>query len=165
MIKNERQYRITKARIGDPAAAIERALQAFPDMSARRRRAMVEALHSNIESMADEVREYESIRDHGLPMEAHSLEELPLLLIKARIARGWTQRDLAQALGVAEQQVQRDEAMDYQGTSLTRIANIAKALGVTLVVQPGDSVPVGPPVQAEATIGRSETVAERMERA
>ena len=50
----------------------------------------------------------------------------------ARIARGWTQRQLAEALGMAEQQIQRYEANDYRSTSLARLCDIANALGVTV---------------------------------
>ena len=50
----------------------------------------------------------------------------------ARIARGWTQRRLAEELGIAEQQVQRYEATGYSSASLARFADIAEALGVTI---------------------------------
>jgi HTH-type transcriptional regulator/antitoxin HigA len=49
-----------------------------------------------------------------------------------RIARGWTQRRLAEALGVAEQQVQRDESTDYRSASLARICDVAAALDVAV---------------------------------
>ena len=62
--------------------------------------------------------------------EASSLAELPTLLVKARIARGWTQRDLADALGVAEQQMQRYEATGYRAASLARLCDVAEALNV-----------------------------------
>jgi transcriptional regulator with XRE-family HTH domain len=52
------------------------------------------------------------------------------LLIKARIARGWSQTQLASALGIAVQQVQRYEASGYASASLTRLADVAKALGI-----------------------------------
>ena len=64
--------------------------------------------------------------------DAASLEELSPVLVKARIARGWTQRQLADALGMAEQQIQRYEANDYRSTSLARLCDIANALGVTV---------------------------------
>ena len=44
----------------------------------------------------------------------------------------WTQRQLAEALGMAEQQIQRYEANDYRSTSLARLCDIANALGVTV---------------------------------
>ena len=57
---------------------------------------------------------------------------LDTLLIRARIARGWSQRQLADAPGVAEQQVPRYEATDYRSASLVRICDIAAALDVTI---------------------------------
>lgn len=69
--------------------------------------------------------------------DAPSLEQLAAVLVKARIARGWTQRQLAEALGMAEQQIQRYEANDYRSTSLARLCDIANALGVT-VAQHGE---------------------------
>lgn len=52
--------------------------------------------------------------------------------MKARIARGWTQRRLAEALGVAEQQVQRYESTGYRSASLARICDVAAALDVAV---------------------------------
>lgn len=61
-----------------------------------------------------EVDKYEHLRAGGVSaFEATSLSELATLLVKARIARGWTQRRLAEALGMAEQQVQRYESTAY----------------------------------------------------
>jgi len=48
------------------------------------------------------------------------------------VARGWTQRRLAEALGVAEQQIQRYESSAYRSASLARLCDIADALGVTV---------------------------------
>jgi HTH-type transcriptional regulator/antitoxin HigA len=54
-------------------------------------------------------------------IEANSLAGLADALIKSRIARGWTQRRLAETLGVAEQQVQRYESSAYRSASLARL--------------------------------------------
>lgn len=64
--------------------------------------------------------------------EGSSLAELATVLVKARIARRWTQRQLAEALGIAEQQVQRYEATEYRSASLARICDVAAALDVTV---------------------------------
>jgi HTH-type transcriptional regulator / antitoxin HipB len=42
-----------------------------------------------------------------------AIEDLPTTLIKARIASGLTQKDLAERIGVQEQQIQRYEANHY----------------------------------------------------
>jgi HTH-type transcriptional regulator / antitoxin HipB len=64
--------------------------------------------------------------------EITSLHELPIALIEARIAARLTQRQLAERIGVAEQQVQRWEANDYSGVGLDRLQSIADALGVQI---------------------------------
>ncbi len=60
------------------------------------------------------------------------LADVATLLVKARIARGWTQRRLAETLGFAEQQVQRYESTGYRSASLARICDVAAALGVSV---------------------------------
>ena len=59
-----------------------------------------------------------------------SFHRLPLELIRARIARGLTQRDLAMKLGIKEQQIQRYEETDYASASLARINEVIKALDI-----------------------------------
>jgi len=59
---------------------------------------------------------------------ADSLERLPSALIQARIATGLSQKQLAERLGLKEQQVQRYEANDYQGASLGRLHEVVTAL-------------------------------------
>ena len=47
--------------------------------------------------------------------------DLGSLLIQARIARGWSQRELGERLGIHMQKVQQYEAGEYAGASVTRI--------------------------------------------
>lgn len=53
-------------------------------------------------------------------------------LIKARIASGLSQRELADRLGLKEQQIQRYEADRYGSASLQRVQEIAQAIGVRI---------------------------------
>jgi DNA-binding XRE family transcriptional regulator len=93
----------------------------------------VAAIGSQLEDLRDELSEYERLRAGGTTtIESPTLAGLADALIQARIARGWTQGDLADALGVAEQQVQRYEASRYSGASLARLCDIAAALDVTV---------------------------------
>ncbi len=57
-------------------------------------------------------------------------------LVALRIARGLTQRQLAERLGVNEAQVSKDERNDYHGISVERAQRIIDAMGgqVTLTV-------------------------------
>nr|WP_237447643.1 XRE family transcriptional regulator [Nocardioides flavescens] len=60
-----------------------------------------------------------------------NLADLPRSLVRARIALGLTQRELAERLGLREQQVQRYEASDYAGASVGRLQEVMTALDVT----------------------------------
>src|SRR6266704_162835 len=91
------------------------------------------ALQSQVEELSSELKEYEALRAGNVTsFEAASLSDLPLLLVKARIARGQTQRELAERLNVKEQQVQRWEGNEFHGASLDTLRAVADALGVAL---------------------------------
>ena len=134
MIKNERQYRITKAQAQKFQLALTR-LQAGAAESAslhpRLRQAEQDALQSQWESLQDEIENYEALLN-GQEKSFHldSFDELPRTLIKARIASGLSQRELAGRLGLKEQQIQRYEATEYASASMARVSAVIAVLNV-----------------------------------
>jgi transcriptional regulator with XRE-family HTH domain/Zn-dependent peptidase ImmA (M78 family) len=60
------------------------------------------------------------------------LADLPDGLIRARIAAGLTQKDLADRLGMREQQIQRYEASRYEGVGFARVVDVADAIGLKI---------------------------------
>jgi transcriptional regulator with XRE-family HTH domain len=132
MISNERQYRITKARVQEFGEALKTisATQSDDHLWLQIQR---DALQGQLEDLEKELKEYRALQDRGAQsVEVVSLEDLPESLVKARIASGLTQRDLAVQLGMKEQQIQRYEATAYSSASLDRIKEVVKALGLTL---------------------------------
>lgn len=135
MIKNQRQYSIATAQV----ARFESALQEFdatPEAAGLDkilRTAERDALESQLDELRAELRAYERLQsgEEGV-FELMSLSDLPDALIRARIAAGLTQKELAERLGLKEQQIQRYEANHYSGASLDRIQEIAEALGLTI---------------------------------
>jgi ribosome-binding protein aMBF1 (putative translation factor) len=80
-----------------------------------------------------EIRDYEAIKaGYSKSFEITESDDIGECLVKARIAHHWTQARLADALGIAEQQIQRYEADGYQRTSLWRVSEIIDALGYKL---------------------------------
>lgn len=132
MIKNERQYRIATAQV----ARFEEALRAFLTESHSDRKthprlikAQRDALQSQLESLRLELIEYEELESGNLPPpDLEYISVIPRDLIRARIAAGLSQRELAERLGMPEQQIQRYEAKEYESVSLARISEIAKVL-------------------------------------
>ncbi len=132
MIKNERQYRITKAQ----AARFARTLEALRErknspegIHPRIAKAQEEAVQSQLADLQAELVEYERLKSGSLKVEDLSVvDDLAIRLVKARIARGLTQRELARRVGLKEQQIQRYEATDYASASLTRIKEVVGAL-------------------------------------
>ena len=135
MIKNEKQYRITKAQVRRFQDAVtEVAGQVRPsNISPRLWEAQREAARSQMEELGEQVEAYERLnagRSKGVVLEG--VEDLPKALIRARIAAGMTQESLARRLGVKPQQVQRYEATEYGSASFTRILKVVQALGLSM---------------------------------
>lgn len=152
MIRNERQYRITSRQRRLLADALTELLE-------RRERGTGAAGHSTdpqnvlrfeleqaslegqLTELDAQLHDYEQLRAGQLRrIHVTSLSELPTALVRARIAAGLSQKDLAQRLGLKEQQVQRYEAENYASASLARLEKIRSALGVE--IEAGVELPV-----------------------
>lgn len=129
MIKTERQYQITKAQAEKFEAALRQAeARSYSDpLLAQLER---DALRSQFEELRGQLAEYDCLRSGSVrEISVDTLDQLPQALIKARIAAGLSQKDLADRLGLKEQQVQRYEATDYSTAGLSRVGEVVKALG------------------------------------
>lgn len=130
MITNEVQYRATKAHAARFEEAL-RNLQADTASDRKRRELEIGAVRAQLGDLQAELAEYEELRSGTIrSFEAASLPELAVALVKARIAKGWSQRRLAEELGIAEQQIQRYESTGYTSASLARLCDVVAALGV-----------------------------------
>jgi ribosome-binding protein aMBF1 (putative translation factor) len=131
MIRNERQYLITKAQARKFKAAIAAFDVETPGAHALLVKAQRDALESQLAELDAQLEEYERLRSGKLrKLKKASFQNLPMELIRARIARGLTQKDLARKLGVKEQQIQRYEETEYASASLSRVNEVIKALDI-----------------------------------
>ncbi len=135
MITNAREYQITRtqlARLADALAAArgrEPADRVHPDIHKAERA----ALESEVQRLGRELAEYDDLLGgRKTRFDSTSLEDLPSVLIQARIANRWSQKQLAVQLGVHEQQVQRWESARYRGVTFDRLLTISKSLGVSI---------------------------------
>lgn len=131
MICNEKQFGITQKQLESLTGAFKSlSLSNESDWIATAQR---DALRSQIEDLEAQLAEYSLLKEgKSRYFESADLKSLPRVLIQARISKGLSQKDLAEALNMPTQQIQRYEASHYMGASLARLIEIANVLGVTV---------------------------------
>ncbi len=134
MIRNETEYQQAVERVvAEKQRLIEHcnswAEQGFSADQVAKLREPLESFHMQL---AEEVKAYEGLK-RGQIRDFENLVGLGQTLIGLRIARGMTQRQLAEQLGVAESSVSRDERNEYHGITVERANRVLEALGVRLV--------------------------------
>ena len=133
MIRNENEYREALTRLGEERKRIEaqKAHLETMGLSPADVKRAIDPIQSFHLQLQEEVECYQRLK-RGEFDDIWNLQGLGQLLISARIARGLTQRQLAEKLGVNESQVSRDERNEYHGVTLDRAARILELLGVEL---------------------------------
>ena len=139
IIANDKQAR-------DVAAAVEQISQALS--SEQLLKAIVEGLPGEVvngvlRSLAAERVELEGVLEayleakDGKPdrLKERAGSDLGSILVVARVARGWSQKELARRLFLPEQQVQRYEAERYRSISLDSLIRVGRTLGVRLTAE------------------------------
>ncbi|GEM_PF-518897 len=148
MIKNSRQLTTAKKQVASFAesiASLKSKLNNASGIEQVRLSMALDAAQSMQESIAAEIAEYENLTKGNLGViSIRGLHDLPRALIKARIAHGWTQKELAAKLGVKPQQVQRWEHEEYERTGFDRLEQVAEALGISRQIRIQPRVYGGP---------------------
>lgn len=134
MITNQRQYHRTKTLVRKFQTAIDE-YEPNSSIDPVIAKAERDGLQSQLGDLKRELRRYENLRSGIIAeLKADSIIEIGTRLIEARIASRLTQRELADRLGMKEQQIQRYEMQGYQQASLARLAEISAALNLSTTV-------------------------------
>ena len=132
LIKNDDQKFKTLRRIHDFEAKISEIRKAKGEKAGE---LFVQAYGSHMEELRQQVREYEELKERGLPPASFDNPmKLGQYLIRARIAAGVTQEDLGQKLRVTQPMVHKYEVSEYAGCGLDLLLRVAEALGVSFAV-------------------------------
>jgi DNA-binding Xre family transcriptional regulator len=133
MIRNEAEYQEAARRLreeGDRLAKHKTHLEGMGLAADEVQRAL-DPLRAFHEQLVEEVESYERLK-RGDIAEIMNLHGLGSALVALRIALGWSQRHLAERLGIHESQISRDERNEYHGITVERASRILDALGVLL---------------------------------
>jgi transcriptional regulator with XRE-family HTH domain len=142
MITNDVQYRTAKAQVHRLSRLLDDVHhRPLDDGGKIKRQLELDAVGGQIDELQSQLHEYDALREgHAEVGTLTSVDDLPRLLVRARIAGGLSQRELAARLGLKEQQIQRYEATQYASASLSRLRDVAAVLGVG-----GEEVPESVP--------------------
>lgn len=126
MIENQRQYNLTKANLERFKITLSNILK--QDISKLEVQIQRDAVQSEIEVLTDQLNTFDDLRNGQTQVELGAFEGIAERLIQARVARGFTQAELAAKLKMKPQQIQRYEASKYANASLTRVLEVVRVL-------------------------------------
>ena len=133
MIRTEQEYQLTTQKLAEQDARIRQQMDELKALGIDKAgiKRVLDPLRSFSDKMREEIEAYDRLKRGEFP-EVENLAGMGELLIALRIAKGITQRELAQRMGVNESQVSRDERNEYHGMTLDRAQRILEALEVQM---------------------------------
>lgn len=131
MIRTEAEYRKAQERLKQDEKTIQMQREQLEemDLSGQEVERALEPMISFRDQLREEVETYERMQRGDLEV-LHNLTSIGRWLIGARIAKGWSMSDLADALDVSVQQVSRDENNEYRSITTERAQRVLEVLGV-----------------------------------
>lgn len=135
MIKNEKQYKITRKKFSelrDERTRMEGQGEKLPASG----KLILASLIYFLEGMEKEIVAYEQlVTSKSIILKERRIDDLPGLLIEFKISSGLTQKEFSQKVGMKEQQLQRYEAEDFKGISFKNLLKILHAIGLEITVK------------------------------
>ena len=113
-----------------------------------------------LKDLSSEIEEFEKLRNRQYL--SFTNENLPKSIIALRIASGYTQKELADKIGVPEQQIQRYEQQEYGKVKFERVVQIIRALAkkCELNFQLSDSSQIPAPFKQTEESARATRIAK-----
>ncbi len=134
MIRTQKEYREARKRLIAERQRLDehRAKLAGEGLDAASIQRVLDPIESFHLQLREEVEAYEQLRN-GEVGAVHNLHGLGRMLVGLRIARGMSQKALADRLGVHESAVSRDERNEYHGITVERAARVLDAMEADLM--------------------------------
>lgn len=132
MIKSDAQRERTVAQIDGFRRALAKVAEEKPGKRSAAIRGSYEGM---VRQLEEELQEYDQLKSGGLKLpKIDRLNEIAPFVVKLRIAKGVSQTELANRLGISKQVISRYEESDYQTVGITRLQEILDAIGIKTVV-------------------------------
>lgn len=130
MIKNEKQYGVTKNNLKKFQDAIKVISESSSSKNPLLLKLQIDSIQSEIDIFEEEIKTYEGLKKGEITNVSRGFEDLSCGIIESRIAKGYNQKQLAELLNTSEQQVQKYESENYSNISLKRLQEIIVCLDV-----------------------------------
>lgn len=133
MIRTDAEYEAALEQIAEDKANEPRLREHFASQGFTPAQVddLMEPILTFQQQVEEEVEEYQRLKQ-GIIDDLTDLQYLGRHLVALRIARGLTQRQLAERMGVHESQVSRDERNEYFNITVQRAARVLKAIGAEI---------------------------------
>lgn len=135
MIKNEKQYKISKRKVIELTEAID-GINNNPKKDPLRKELLTCSLIMAKEELEQEILLYETLKkDKQGILKERLFSELPSLLTEYKIKSGLTQKEFAEQLGIKEQQLQRYEADNFKSVTFKNLLRFLDAIGLEIMIK------------------------------
>jgi len=137
MIRNEQEYRNTLhwlERFEQSIAELDNNESLKADL--KRWKLQRDSYQSRLEELKEQIKEYETLTNHDsqtpIVLKLDDINNLPQLLIKARMAAKLSQKELADLAGLTEEEIQKYEDKDYEDASFLDVMAVVDALDIKI---------------------------------
>ncbi|THU37004.1 helix-turn-helix transcriptional regulator [Niastella caeni] len=135
MIKNEKQYRISKKLLNEINENIDNLKKDTTQHPLKIKLMLASALNMQKEIEQDLLL-YETLKTDKIAILRERLvADLPSLLTEYKIKSGLTQKEFAAQLGIKEQQLQRYEADNFRSVTFKNLLRFLDAVGLEITIK------------------------------
>lgn len=136
MIKNEKQYKITRNKLAEIQLEIVRIKGSYDEELPAEEQLIMVSLNVMKKQMEEEIVAYDLLKKKSARnLKARRISDLPSVIIEYKIHSGMTQKEFSQKIGMKEQQLQRYEAEDFRSISFKNLLKILQAIGLEIFIQ------------------------------
>lgn len=135
MIKNEKQYKISKRKFRELNAQIDKTVSE-KEQNPLRNQLILASLNTSKKEIEKELSQYEGLKGKKEDvLKERLIAELPSVITEYKIVSGLTQKQLSQILGVKEQQLQRYEADGFKSVTFKNLLKFLDLIGLEIKIK------------------------------
>ena len=135
MIKNEKQYKITKKKLFSVDEMIAQLSGRGKEIPLKDQ-LLLASLNSLREEMGNDIIAYEFLKASQIDiLKERDIDDLPSLITEYKIVSGLTQKEFSKKIGLKEQQLQRYEAEDFKSITFKNLLKILRLIGLDVKIK------------------------------